>query len=112
DHRPPSFVDTALDLHARFPGLNYSAAFLACVDAALSDNPRRRLTSVAEFRRRLDRVPEVPQRGSAPSGTTARPSQTAPTAAMPSMAAQPGRSRLHWAAALGLAVLDAGRRLV
>ena len=107
DHRPPSFVDTALDLHARFPGLNYSAAFLACVDAALSDNPRRRLTSVAEFRRRLDRVPKVPQRGSAPSGTTARPSQTAPTAAMPSMAAQPGRGRLLWAAALGLAVLGA-----
>jgi hypothetical protein len=107
DHRPPSFVDAALDLRARFPGLTYSATFLACVDAALSDNPRRRPTSVAEFRQRLDRVPKVPQRGSAPSGTTARPSQTAPTAAMPSMAAQPGRGRLLWAAALGLAVLGA-----
>lgn len=107
DHRPPSFVDTALDLHARFPRLNYSAAFLACVDAALSDNPRRRLTSVAEFRRRLDRVPKVPQRSSAPAGTTARPSQTATAAAMPSMAAQPGRGRLLWAAALVLAVLGA-----
>ena len=110
DHRPPSFVDTALDLHGRFPHLNYSAAFLACVDAALSDNPRRRVTSVAEFRRRLDRVAKVPQREAAPTGTTARPSQTAPIDAMPlmpSMAAQPARARLLWAAALGLAVLGA-----
>lgn len=107
DHRPPSFVDTALDLHARYPSLNYSAAFLACVDAALSNNPRRRVTSVAEFRRRLDRVAKVPQRDAAPTGTTARPSQSAPIAAQPSMAAQPARARLLWAAALGLAVLVA-----
>ena len=108
DHRPPSFVDTALDLHARYPSLNYSAAFLACVDAALSDNPRRRVTSVAEFRRRLDRVAKVPQKkDTAPTATTARPSQTAPIAAMPSMAAQPARGRLLWVVALGLAVLGA-----
>lgn len=110
DHLPPSCVDTALDLQARFPGSKYSAAFLACVDAALSDNPRRRVTSVAEFRRRLDRVTRVPQGEAAPNGTTARPSQTAPIDAMPSMpsmAAQPARAKLLWAAALGLAVLGA-----
>jgi hypothetical protein len=107
DRRPPSFVDTALDMHARYPALNYGAAFLSCVDAALSDNPRRRLTSVAEFRRRLDHSSKLPQRGSALPGPTVRPSQTASTAATPTMAAQPGRGRLLWAAALGLAVLGA-----
>ncbi|WP_161974637.1 serine/threonine protein kinase [Piscinibacter terrae] len=105
DHRPPSFVDTALELHARFPRLHYSAAFLACVDAALSNNPRRRINSVAEFRQRLDRVPTAQKKGSVPSGTAERPSPTESTAAMPSMAAQPQRGRQLWAVALGLAVL-------
>jgi hypothetical protein len=108
DRRPPSFVDTALDLHARYPSLNYSAAFLACVDAALSANPRRRMNSVAEFRRRLHLVPTIHKKGSTPAETTAQPSPTERTAAMPSMAAQPGRGRPLWAAALGLAVLAAG----
>jgi hypothetical protein len=107
DHRRPSFVDTALDLHARYPRLNYSAAFLACVDAALSDNPRRRINNVAEFRRRLNLVPTGQKRGSTPSETTARPSLTEPIAPMPSMMTQPARGRQLWAVALGLAVLAA-----
>jgi hypothetical protein len=107
DHRAPSFVDTALDLHARYPRLNYSAAFLACVDAALSNNPRRRINSVAEFRRRLNLVPTGQKKGSTPSETTARHAPAEPAAEMPSMASQPPRRRPLWAAALAVAVLVA-----
>lgn len=105
DRSPPSFVDTALDMQARFPRLNYSAPFLACIDAALSGNPRRRLTSVAEFRRRLALVPPASRRGAATTGAALPTSHPASRTPMPPMTAANTRGRRVWATTLGAAVL-------
>ncbi|MBC7991907.1 MAG: protein kinase, partial [Rhizobacter sp.] len=50
-------AETVLALKEQFPGLSYSASFLAGIDLALSVKPRDRPRDVADFQKALDRTP-------------------------------------------------------
>ncbi|HET7794123.1 MAG TPA: serine/threonine-protein kinase [Rhizobacter sp.] len=111
-------ADTVRALQARFPGLHYdySEAFLAGIDKALSVRPRERPRDVGDFQKILDRAPlqasipitPEPRREPVFDPPPVREEWfTASTTPPHAAAAPPRRSASLWVAALGMLALAA-----
>lgn len=91
EDRQPPLAKTVQELQAAFPGLRYSASFLAAIDKALSVNPRNRQRTVADFQASLDRVSAAPT--AAPRGQPAADDEAINAAIAAALRALPARTR-------------------